>query len=205
LKTGLIDRMLLVAEREALRSIICINKSDLIAPGELDPVIAVYRRLRYCVVLMSALTGENLVMLRELLKGKFSVFIGQSGVGKTSILNRIQPGLDLKVQDISSGSDKGKHTTSYVSALHCDFGGVIVDTPGFRDFGLWGITSRDVTDLFREFRRYAGKCRFTPCSHIHEPVCAVKTAREQGRIADFRYENYRRIYESFSEETAPDS
>jgi len=199
LKTGLIDRMLLVAEREGLQGIVCINKSDLAAAGELEPVVAMYRKLRYRVFMTSALTGEGADLLRSALTGKFSVFIGQSGVGKTSILNRLQPGLSSRVREISSYSGKGKHATSYVYAVYCDFGGMVADSPGFRDFGLWGIEPVEVGDLFREFRRYRGACRFSPCSHIHEPDCAVKEAYERGAIAPSRYENYRRIYNSFNE------
>jgi len=202
LRTSLIDRMLLVAERESLKGVVCINKTDLVSPGSLDPVVNVYRKLRYRVFLVSAATGDGIDELRAELKGRFSVFLGQSGVGKTSILNRLQPGLDLDVREVSSYSNKGKHTTSYVSAIHCDFGGMIADTPGFRDFGLWGIEPMEVRDLFREFRRYHDKCRFNPCSHIHEPGCAVRNAYKRGVIAASRYENYKRIYESFFEENS---
>jgi len=200
LKTGLIDRMLLVAEREQLRGIICINKCDLSPPGGLDEVAGLYRRLRYGVHIVSAQTGEGVAEFQRVLTGKFSVLLGQSGVGKSSLLNRLQPGLGLKVREISAYSNKGKHTTSYVSAVHCDFGAMIADTPGFRDFGLWGIRQEEVESLFREFRRYAGECKFNPCSHLHEPSCAVRSALGRGRIAASRYDNYRRIYESFSEE-----
>jgi len=199
LKTGLIDRMLLVAERENLRGVICINKIDLIKKEDVQTEIETYQNLRYCVNAMSAVTGEGVEELRNILKDKFSVFLGQSGVGKSAILNALQPGLNLKVREISDYSGKGKHTTSYVAAVPCDFGGMIADTPGFRDFGLWGIEPEDAGSLFREFRRYAGKCKFIPCSHIHEPDCAVKDAYERGAIAASRYENYVRIYESFDE------
>jgi len=200
LKTGLIDRMLLVAERENIQGVVCINKIDLSSAGELDNVVNIYRRLRYRTHLLSAVIGEGFDEFRETLRKKFSVFIGQSGVGKTSILNRLQPGLNRKVQDISLYSNKGKYTTSYVSAVYCDFGGMIADTPGFRDFGLWGIKPTDVGSLFREFNRYVDKCRFSPCSHIHEPDCAVREALDRGVISESRYNNYKRIYESFSEE-----
>ena len=199
LKTGLIDRMLLVAEREYVRSVICINKIDLIKKEDIRTEIETYKNLRYCVHIVSAKTGEGVDELRNTLKGKFSVFLGQSGVGKSAVLNALQPGLNLKVREISEYSGKGKHTTSYVASVPCDFGGVIADTPGFRDFGLWGIEKEDAGGLFREFRRYAGKCKFSPCFHIHEPDCAVKDAYKRGAIAASRYENYVRIYESFDE------
>lgn len=199
-KPNLADRMLLVAERESLSGIICINKCDLIRNNEIDDIAAIYRRLRYRVFLTSALTGDGVDEFRESLKGKFSVFIGQSGVGKSSLLNKMQPGLNLKVQEVSRHNEKGKHTTSYTAAVHCDFGALIADSPGFRDFGLWGIDKADLWSLYREFRRYNDKCKFSPCTHTHEPDCAVRDAYERGIIAESRYVNYCRIFESFSEE-----
>ena len=197
--TGLIDRMLLVAERENLKGIICINKIDLIDVHEIDNSITAYRKLRYVVVPMSAKTGAGIRDMKSLLQNKFSVFIGQSGVGKSSILNRLDPGLNLRVQEISMYSNKGRHTTSSVTAVPLSFGGVIADTPGFRDFGLWGIDQNEVCGLFREFRRYTSQCKYQPCFHVHEPKCSVKTAYEKGRITSWRYENYVRIFDSFTE------
>ncbi|MFC1556003.1 ribosome small subunit-dependent GTPase A [candidate division KSB1 bacterium] len=203
LKTGLIDRMLVVTEREGIKGVICINKSDLIDVAEIDDIIAEYRKLRFRVFPVSALTGEGVDELRSALEEKFSVFMGQSGVGKTSLLNRLQPGIDRRVREISEASDKGKHTTSHVSAVYTDFNALIVDTPGFRSFGIWGVEKGNIDVMFREFRRYIDNCRFRPCSHTHEPGCAVQDAVEQGKIAAFRYENYVRIYESYSEEVDP--
>ncbi len=197
--TGLIDRMLLVAEREKLKGIICINKIDLIDVHEIEKTIVAYRKLRYVVVPMSAKTGSGIQDMKRLLQKKFSVFIGQSGVGKSSILNRLDPGLKLRVQEISKYSKKGKHTTSSVAVVPLCFGGMIADTPGFRDFGLWGIDQKDVCGLYREFRRYASQCKYQPCFHVREPVCSVKTAYEKGRVTSWRYENYVRIFDSFTE------
>lgn len=199
LKTGLIDRIILVAERENLRFVLCINKIDLINDGEINDIIAIYRKLRYPIVASSAETGAGIDELKSILKNKFSVFVGQSGVGKSSILNILQPGLNIRVREISNYSNKGKHTTSSVTAVPCDFGGFIADTPGFRDFGLWGIKKEEMGFLYREFRRYSDKCKFNPCSHIHEPECAVKDACHRGAISELRYDNYVRIYHSYDE------
>lgn len=199
LKSGLIDRILLVAEREGLKCVLCVNKIDLTYDPAVDEVLEVYRKLKYSVVKTSAITGEGVDKLCDMVKNKFSVFIGQSGVGKSSILNELQPGLNLKVREISTYSNKGRHTTSSVVAVPCDFGGLIADTPGFRNFGLWGIEKEKMGFLVREFRRYADKCKFNPCFHIHEPDCAVKDAHERGVISDMRYENYIRIYNSYDE------
>jgi ribosome biogenesis GTPase len=196
LKTGAIDRMLLTVEREAVRGIVCINKIDLDSEGIAPTVAEVYRKLRYTVLMMSAKTGEGIDTFGRVLRGKFSVLIGQSGVGKSSLLNFLIPGLNQQVKEISAWCGKGKHVTSFVLAVPYGFSGLIADTPGFRDFGLWGIDKRDLGNLFREFRRYSFRCKFQPCFHISEPGCAVKDAYQAGKIARSRYENYVRIYES---------
>ncbi len=197
--TGLIDRMLLVAVRERLKGVVCINKIDLIDIRDIEDTIAIYRKLKYRIYPLSAKTGEGIQELQSFLNKKFSVFIGQSGVGKSSILNRLMPNLNLKVREVSSYSNKGKHTTSSVTAVPLDSGGMIADTPGFRDFGLWGIEQNEVCTLYREFRRHDHRCKYQPCFHIHEPDCAVKRAYEKGSIASWRYENYMRIFNSYSE------
>ncbi len=199
LKPGLIDRMLLVAEREGVQGVICINKWDLVDKGDLDYIVTIYKKLNYRIVRTNALTGEGIDELMEIVKGSFSVFLGQSGVGKTTILNKIIPGIDRKTQNVSDYNEKGKHTTSYVSAVKLDFGGMIADTPGFRDFGLWNLEQDEIAGLYREFRRYEYKCKYNPCTHYHEPKCGVKEALSNGKISSFRYDNYKRIYESFDE------
>ncbi|MFC1565138.1 ribosome small subunit-dependent GTPase A [candidate division KSB1 bacterium] len=163
LKPGLIDRMLLVSERENVGGAVCINKWDLTGAGELDDIVSVYRDLHYDVFTTDAVNGVGVDELKNALDGRFTVFLGQSGVGKTTLLNRIIPGLNRKTREISKYSDKGKHTTSYVSAVALESGGMIADTPGFRDFGLWGIEQDELAGLYREFRLYEDNCRFNPC------------------------------------------
>ncbi|MCP4726287.1 MAG: ribosome small subunit-dependent GTPase A [bacterium] len=200
LKPGLIDRLLLVAERESVKGAICINKWDLAEKGEFDNIVKIYKDLGYEVFTTDALSGDGVEDLENALKDRFTVFIGQSGVGKTTLLNKIIPGLNRKTQEVSDYSDKGKHTTSYVSAVALESGGMIADTPGFRNFGIWGVEREEIAGLYREFRKFEDGCKYSPCTHYHEPHCAVKDALEDGKISELRYENYRRIYESFDEE-----
>jgi ribosome biogenesis GTPase len=120
-----------------------------------------------------------------------SVFVGKSGVGKTTLLNAIEPGLGLRVNEVSEATGKGKHTTSHYEMFELGFGGCVVDTPGMREFGLWSADTVDVAYLFREMRKYLGNCRFGgDCSHTHEPGCAIKEAVEAGEIDERRYESY---------------
>ncbi len=199
LKPGLIDRILLVAERESVRGAICINKWDLSGGGEFDEIVGIYRKLNYDVYTTDAVNGDGVDELKEALRDRFSVVIGQSGVGKTTLLNRIIPGLNRKTQEVSDYSYKGKHTTSYVSAVALETGGMIADTPGFRNFGIWGIKREEMAGLYREFRELEEDCKYSPCTHYHEPFCAVRDAVGES-VSELRYENYRRIYESFDEE-----
>jgi ribosome biogenesis GTPase len=153
--------------------------------------IQLYRDIGYEVVRTSALTGEGLGEFRNALKDKVSVFVGKSGVGKTTLLNAIQPELGLAVQKVSAKSGKGKHTTSNLEMFELSFGGFLIDTPGMREFGLWNAEDTDMASLFREMRPYLDECRFgSGCSHSHEPGCAVKEAVESGRVSQSRYESY---------------
>lgn len=189
-KWGLLDRYLASAESSGLPVLICITKADLAKEGFKDE-LRVYEKIGYSTVLTSAVAGAGLEELKELLRGRLSALIGKSGVGKTTLLNAVQPGLGLRVGEISDSTGKGKHTTSYLEMFELDFGGSIIDTPGMREFGLWGVNMKDIAHLFPEMRPYIGKCRFgMGCSHSHEPECAVKEAVEAGRIAPSRYKSY---------------
>lgn len=189
-KWGLLDRYLASAESSGLPVVICITKADLAKEGFKDE-LRVYEKIGYSTVLTSAVAGAGLEELKELLRGRLSVLIGKSGVGKTTLLNAVQPGLGLRVGEISDSTGKGKHITSYLEMFELDFGGSIIDTPGMREFGFWGVNMKDIAHLFPEMRPYIGKCRFgVGCSHSHEPECAVKEAVEAGRIAPGRYKSY---------------
>jgi ribosome biogenesis GTPase len=188
-KPNLIDRLLLTAEQTGVKPIICINKIDLIDKTELQPIIGVYAQMGYKVILLSAETGFGMERLRQQLINQESVITGQSGVGKSSLLNMIDPALNLRVADLGS-TQKGQHTTTTAELYHLSFGGFVVDTPGLRQFMLWDIIPEEVFGLFRDLRPYENRCRFPDCTHSHEEDCAVKNAVAEGRLDLRRYESY---------------
>jgi len=190
LKPGLIDRFLISAEKAKLRPVICINKIDLVDPAQLQPLVGVYGQMGYRVHLVSASTGCGIDRLRRLIAGKESVVAGQSGVGKSSLLNAIEPELALRVGEVSRENEKGKHTTTVARLIPLQIGGFVVDTPGIRQFQLWDIIPEEVAGLYRDIRPYVSLCRYPDCTHTHEADCAVKDAVADGRLDARRYESY---------------
>jgi len=193
LKPNLIDRLLVTAEKTGVRPIICINKIDLVDPSELMPLVGVYAQLGYDVLFASAATGLGVDRLGAQLAGAQSVVTGQSGVGKTSLLNAVEPGLDLRVQSVSEETQKGKHTTTTAELIPLSTGGYVVDTPGIRQFQLWDVIPEEVAGFYRDLRPYVSRCRFPDCTHTHEDNCAVKDAVADGWIDTRRYESYVQI------------
>lgn len=193
LKPSLIDRFLISSEKGNIHSIICINKVDLVDPIEFQPLIGVYSQLGYDVVLTSVVDGTGISRLRSLLKGKQSVFSGQSGVGKSSILNQVDSKLLLETGEISQDSRKGKHTTRSAVLLEISSGGWVVDTPGIRQLQLWDVNPEEVEGFFRDFCPFVPQCRFPDCSHTHESNCGVKRAVDQDFISRQRYRSYLKI------------
>ncbi|MEM9185116.1 MAG: ribosome small subunit-dependent GTPase A [Planctomycetota bacterium] len=197
IKPNLIDRYLITCERTGIRPIIGVNKVDLIEPADLMPLVGVYAQLGYEVVLLSTVTGAGVDRLRAMLAGKQTALAGQSGVGKSSLLNAIHPGLGLRVNAVSAESQKGRHTTTTAEVF--PFGGAsggrgfVVDTPGIRQFALWDVIPEEVPAYFRELRPYVSQCRFPDCTHTHEDPCAVKDAVADGWIDTRRYESYLQI------------
>ena len=201
-KWNMLDRYLVTAEALELPALICITKIDLVKDedGRLDEEIREqledYRRIGYRVIMVSAVTGEGLDELREALQGNTSVLLGKSGVGKTSLLNALQPGLGLRVNAISRATGKGKHTTTHLEMFPIGPDSAIVDTPGVREFGLWEIEADDLAVYFPEMRPYLGRCKFgLDCRHDEEPGCAVRKAVMQGLISPRRYQSYMRLQE----------
>ena len=190
LKPNLIDRYLLTAEKMGVPPILCINKIDLVDPAELQPLLGVYGQMGYEVLCLSATTGQGVDRLRRRLAGLESVVSGQSGVGKSSLLNAIEPGLALRVNVVSEENEKGKHTTTTASLIPLLFGGYVVDTPGIRQFQLWDVIPAEIAGFYRDLRPYVSNCRFPNCSHTHESDCAVKDAVADGRLDARRYESY---------------
>ena len=193
LKPSLIDRFIISAAKGEADPLICINKADLVDPADLQPILGLYGQLGYQVVLTSAETGAGLPFLRNLLKGQQSVFTGQSGVGKSSLLNRIQPGLAQETKKVSEMTHKGRHTTRRAVLIALEFGGWVVDTPGIRQLGLWDVLPEEVEGFFVEFRPFVALCHFPDCSHTHESGCRVKQAVAAGLISRTRYHSYLRI------------
>jgi len=195
---GLLDRYLVSAEATGLPARIVINKLDLVGrnPG-FEEEIEIYRRIGYPVHLVSAVTGEGIDDLKTALQGKLSVLVGKSGVGKTSLLNAIQPGLGLRVRAVSTGElGKGRHTTTHLEMFQLEFGGALVDTPGMRELGLWDIAGEELAYLFPEMAGYLGRCKFgLGCRHDREPGCAVRKAVMAGAISPYRYQSYMRLRE----------
>jgi ribosome biogenesis GTPase len=194
LKPNLIDRLLVEAERMQIPPIICINKIDLINPPDLQPLAGVFGRMGYEVILMSATKGFGVDRLRRLVKGKESVVAGQSGVGKSSLLNVIEPGLELKVGRVSAENEKGRHTTTVAKLIPLEAGGYVVDTPGIRQFQLWDVVPEEVAGYYRDIRPYVSHCRFANCTHQHEAECAVKDAVADGRLDVRRYESFCHLF-----------
>ncbi|MEN6451077.1 MAG: ribosome small subunit-dependent GTPase A [Thermoguttaceae bacterium] len=190
LKPNLIDRLLMAAEKGTAKPLICINKIDLVDPASLQPLVGVYAQMGYDVLLTSTRLGFGIERFRRALAGRASVVAGQSGVGKSSLLNSIDPSLDLHVQPVSDENEKGKHTTTTARLLPLAGGGYVVDTPGMRQFQLWDVTPEEVPGFFRDLRPYANLCRFPNCTHTHEDDCAVKNAVADGRLDERRYESY---------------
>jgi len=199
LKPNFIDRVLVTAERAKILPIICINKIDLIDAAELQPLIGTYSQIGYKVILTSNATGFGIERLRKQLAGRQSVFAGQSGVGKSSLLNTLEPQLNLRVAEISEETEKGKHTTTTAELLKLSFGGYVVDTPGIRQFMLWDVIPEEVSGFFRDIHPFENFCHYPNCTHTHESRCAVKNGVADGLIDLRRYESYLAIRESRGE------
>lgn len=195
IKPHLIDRFLITAEQASLEPLIVINKIDLVDPVEFQPLIGVYAQMGYQTLLTSAARGWGIDDLRDAVSNRQSVVSGQSGVGKSSLLNTMQAGLGLRVQPVSSENAKGKHTTTTAELLKLDGGGYLLDTPGIRQFELWDVVPEEVAGLFRDIRPYVNLCRFPDCTHIHEVNCAVLEAVADGRIDPRRYNSYVHLIE----------
>ncbi|MBT3889961.1 MAG: ribosome small subunit-dependent GTPase A [Planctomycetaceae bacterium] len=196
LKPNLIDRFLITAERVGCDSVVCLNKTDLIDPAELQPLAGVYGQLGYHTLFSSATSGQGIEELRTLLKHKQSVIVGQSGVGKSSLLNAIDPHLKLATAHVSKDNQKGKHTTTGASLNAIRSGGFVVDTPGIRQFQLWDVIAEEVAGFYREIRPFINKCKYPDCSHVHERQCGVKHAVADGLIDLRRYDSYCQIREA---------
>jgi len=191
----LLDRFLVLAESNGIGAFVVVNKLDLVSGEEAAALFDDYERVGYEVLYVSALRERGLEALLARLRDQVTLFVGPSGAGKSSLLNALEPGLGLRVGEVSRALQRGKHTTVAASLHPLEQGGYVVDTPGLGKLSLWQVGVRELADCFPEFRDYLSECRFPDCTHSHEPGCAVLEAKERGAIAEQRYQSYLKILE----------
>jgi len=202
-RAGLVDRMLCQAEHAGLPARVAINKCDLVPDDEAQALLDDYVRAGYPAHRLSARTGEGVEALRRACGGRRSLFAGHSGVGKSTLLSALAPGVELREGLVNPRTGKGRHTTSAAWLIAPEPDLELIDTPGVRAFGLWGIGPRDLDQAWPEFRRFLGKCRFADCRHESEPGCAIRAAAEAGEISARRWESFRKLRAELEQEGAP--
>lgn len=193
------DRILVRGVKENIHVLLCVNKVDLVMKGEKEYIESYYKGTGLEIKFVSAYSGEGMEFLKKSIAGKRSLLVGSSGVGKSSIFNRLYPGLDLKVNEVSESTGKGRHTTTNVSMIKSGDSTELIDTPGMREFGLADIDTDELGNYFEDFREAAQHCRFRPCQHDHEPGCEVKRLVEEGTIHPDRHISYLNILYSIQE------
>ena len=202
-KPGFIDRFLLTTTPQDIPTTIVVNKADLLDEEEnmmFGGLKIIYEEIGYPVLLVSGLTGQGMEELRAHLKGKTTLVSGHSGVGKSTLANKIQEGLELKTQELSDYSGKGQHTTTFAEMHELAMGGALIDTPGIKELAFINMEPLDIAHNFPEFFRVSKDCKFHDCLHLNEPKCAVKAAIETGEISELRYTNYMKLMEETMEQ-----
>lgn len=200
--TGFIDRFLATAEAYSIKSVLLFNKLDIYSDDELEKLAmleATYSEIGYKCIAISAAKNIGVDEVKALMKNKTTMFSGHSGVGKSTLINAIEPTLNLKTKEISKQHKQGMHTTTFAEMFELSFGGFIIDTPGIKGFGVVDFNPEDITDYFPEFFKLKSKCKFSNCLHINEPKCAIKEAVENGEIAYSRYNSYMQMIEGDEE------
>nr|WP_284694992.1 small ribosomal subunit biogenesis GTPase RsgA [Photobacterium galatheae] len=205
LSLNIIDRYLVAAETVEIEPLIVLNKVDLLDDDNrqrVEETLSLYRKIGYEVRYVSTMTGEGLETLKADLKDHISIFAGQSGVGKSSLVNALMPEVEAEIGDVSENSGLGQHTTTAARLYHFADGGDLIDSPGVREFGLWHLEPEQVTKAFVEFRDYLGGCKFRDCKHKDDPGCLLREALEDGKISQERFDSYHKIIDSMSENIA---
>ncbi|MFZ5822366.1 MAG: ribosome small subunit-dependent GTPase A [Chloroflexota bacterium] len=192
-KLRMLDRFLVVAEKQGIPALIVANKIDLVEREQAQETFGLYPPLGYPVLYVSAKTGQGVEALRAALEGKVNALVGPSGAGKSSLLNALQPGLGLEVTEVSTAMKKGKHTTVVRQLFPLAGGGYVADTPGWKSLALWDTEPEELDGYFPELRSLVAGCQFSDCTHIHEPGCAVLAALERGEVHPHRYDSYLRL------------
>lgn len=195
---NLLDRFLIMMEQKDLSCIICFNKQDLFSDEEKQELAAVYENAGHTVLFVSALYNQGTDELQSLLQGKTTTVAGPSGVGKSSIINCLQPDIQMETGDISEKIERGKHTTRHSEIIPVNEKTYLVDTPGFSSLLLFDLEKEELAQYYYEFSEYEPECKFIGCSHTHEPVCGVKLALDDGKISQIRYKNYCLLYEELA-------
>lgn len=196
---NLLDRFLIRMERQKLPTVICFNKEDIASSSEKEALRSAYETCGYQVLFLSVLENRGLEQVRALLAGKTTTLAGPSGVGKSSLINRLSPDTHMETGEISEKIERGKHTTRHSEIIPLGEGTYIMDTPGFTSLDISEITKEELGGYYPEFREYEPYCKFRGCAHISEPSCGVKEAVEEGKISLVRYENYQVLYRELKE------
>ncbi|WP_101775912.1 small ribosomal subunit biogenesis GTPase RsgA [Pasteurella oralis] len=202
LSLNIIDRYLVICETANIPAVVVVNKADLLTELERQQVeeqLKVYQQIGYQTLILSAQSGENMEKLTALLSEGTSIFVGQSGVGKSSLINHILPNVNAQTGDISENSGLGQHTTTSSRLYHLPQGGNLIDSPGIREFGLWHLEQEQITKGYREFQYFLGTCKFRDCKHLSDPGCALREAVASGKIHSVRFDNYHRLIASLNE------
>lgn len=200
--TNIIDRYLVVCENAKIPAVIVVNKIDLLNDDErkkLKEQLKIYEEIGYETLMISTKTGEHMQELSKMITQGCSIFVGQSGVGKSSLINYLFPDVNTLTNNISDISGLGQHTTTASTLYHLPQGGDLIDSPGIREFGLWHLTAEEITQGYREFDHFLGTCKFRDCKHLEDPGCTLREAISNGKIHPTRFENYHRLIASLTD------